>query len=182
MGGGLQRDPITYALIYRPDPKQRYPVYFLVRGDSHAVSGPLMANLHLFGLGSDAPKRMYLFGADRFSRDLFSRVLKGSRASLVGLFGIALSFILGTIIGGISGYYGGKTDNLIQRFIELLRSFPRVPLWPMTSWGLLLKDAQTFDTLSTHPWLLLPGLFIILAVLAFNFVGDGIRDAFDADR
>lgn len=282
LGLSRQRDPVTYELVYRPDPKLSFPLRFFVRGERYSIVGPLTWDVHLFGLDPSADARVYLMGTDRFGRDLFSRVLMGSRVSLtVGIFGICLSFMLGTIIGGISGYYGGTVDTLIQRFIELLRSFPRIPLWlalslilpptwssvqvyfgvvtilslidwtgvarvvrgqflsfrkmefveaarsvgasdariifrhilpniltyiivaaslsfpgmiigessisflglgikePMTSWGLLLKDAQTLDALSTHPWLLLPGLFIIVSVLAFNFMGDGLRDAFD---
>jgi len=215
-------------------------------------------------------------------RDLFSRTIYASRISLsIGLVGVAISFILGCILGGISGYYGGRADMIIQRVIEFLISIPTIPLWmalsaalpaswspikiyfaitiilsivgwcglarvvrgkiislreedfsmaakiagatdsriiirhllpsflsylvvhltlaipnmilgetslsflglglrpPVVSWGVLLKEAQNFRTVALHPWLLIPGLFVIVTVLAFNFLGDGLRDAAD---
>ncbi len=276
------RDPITLELTYQVDREKSYPIYFFVRGEEYSIIGGWKSNLHLFGTDRNSGGAVFLFGTDRFGRDLFTRTLVGGRVSMsVGVFGIFLSFIIGIIVGGVSGYYGGWVDNLIQRAIELLRSFPRLPLWlalsmvlppqwssvavyfgvitilslidwtglarvirgqflslrekefvqaaraigasdtaiilrhmlpntmsylivsatlsfpgmiigessisflglgikePMTSWGLLLKDAQSLEALNLHPWLMIPGIFIIVAVLAFNFVGDALRDAFD---
>jgi peptide/nickel transport system permease protein len=236
---------------------------------------------HLFGVEGDLG-RWFLLGADSQGRDVYSRVIYGTRISMsVGLVGVVLSFILGVLIGGISGFYGGTVDTLIQRLIEFLRSMPTIPLWmslsaalpanwsplrvyfgitiilsligwtglarvvrgrflalreedfvmaakisgssemriilrhmvpsfmshiiaaltlavpdmilsetalsflglglryPAISWGVLLQDAQNIRAVATAPWLLYPGAAVVLAVLALNFLGDGLRDAAD---
>ncbi len=275
----LERDPITLEKIYKKDENQKHPVYFLVHGDKYKLWNLLEADIHLFGVKEGT---LFLFGTDDLGRDLFSRNLYAARVSLsVGLIGVALSLVLGCVLGGISGYYGGATDTIIQRVIELLMSMPAIPLWmaltaalpldwspikiyfsitiilsilswcvigrvvrgkilqlreedftlaakivgatdgriitrhllpsllsllivnltlaipnvilaetalsflglglrsPVISWGVLLKDAQNVRTVAMHPWLLIPGLFVIITVLAFNFLGDGLRDAAD---
>ncbi|OUC05839.1 peptide ABC transporter permease [Litorilinea aerophila] len=272
-------DPNTFKITYQVDPTQKYPIYFFVRGDPYKLWGVFETDLHLFGVKEGT---LHLFGTDNQGRDMLSRIIYGGRISLsVGLLGIAISFIIGIVVGGISGYFGGVVDIIIQRVIEFLRSIPTLPLWmalsvalpptwsvvqtyfgivvilslvgwtglarvvrgkfmslreeeyvmaaqlnganeariifkhmlpsfyshiiasltlsvpgmilgetalsfiglglqpPAISWGVLLKDAQHIRVLANAPWLLLPGLFVVVAILCFNFVGDGLRDAAD---
>jgi len=278
---GLKRklDFKTFRRIYIEDKNKKYPIYFFVRGDKYKLWGIFPSDMHLFGVKKGV---IFLFGTDKLGRDLFSRNLYAARISLsIGLVGVALSFILGTILGGISGYYGGAADIIIQRIIEFFISIPTIPLWmalaaalpedwspikiyfsitiilslvgwcglarvvrgkflelreedftmaakiagategriimrhllpsflsylivnltlaipsmilgetalsflglgirpPAVSWGALMQDAQNFRTVAQNPWLLIPGLFVIITVLAFNFLGDGLRDAAD---
>ena len=280
------RDPVTLRKVYVEDTSRRYPIRLLVRGEPYRLWGLIPLDVHLFGVraaeGDEVVPTLYLLGADSLGRDLLSRIMYGARISLtIGLVGVGLSFVFGLTIGGISGYFGGWIDNLIQRLIEILRSFPSIPLWlalsaalpatwsplqvylgitvvlsfvgwtglarqvrgkilslreedfataallcgasklrimwrhllpsflshiivsltlavpgmilgetalsflglglrpPITSWGVLLKEAQNVQAVALHPWLLTPVLFVILTVLSFNFVGDGLRDAAD---
>jgi len=272
-------DPKTWQRIYIEDKTKKYPIYFFIRSHRYKFWNLFETNIHLFGVKEG---QLFLLGTDRFGRDLFSRNLYAFRTSLsIGLLGVGLAFILGSILGGISGYFGGTVDVIIQRIIELLLCVPQIPLWmaltaalpadwssikiyffivlilsslgwcrlarvvrgklldlkeedfcvaakiagasemriiirhllpsffsylvvsltlgvpevilaetalsfldlglrpPVVSWGTLLKDAQSIRSVALYPWLLVPGLFVIIAVLAFNFVGDGLRDAAD---
>jgi len=278
---GVKRtsDPVTWQRIYVADKTKKYPIYFFIRHDKYKFWNLFTTDIRLFGVKEGI---ICLFGTDALGRDLFSRNLYATRISLsIGLVGVALSFSLGCILGGISGYFGGATDTIVQRTIEFLISIPTIPLWmalsaalpadwspikvyfgitvilsivgwcglarvvrgklmslkeedfimaakvagvtsgrmitrhllpsflsylivsltltvpymilaetalsflglgirpPVVSWGVLLQDAQNFRTISLHPWLLLPGLFVVIVVLAFNFLGDGLRDAAD---
>lgn len=273
-------DTDTFQYIHQPDTSQKYYVKFFMRGYAYKLLGFIPTDVHLFGV--DAPAKIFLFGTDSNGRDLFSRILAGGRISMtIGLVGVVVTVFLGASVGTISGYYGGIVDTLMQRGIELLMSFPTVPLWaalaaifpqdwspiqryfaislilslvgwtglarqvrakmlsyremdfassaraigatdsriifhhmlpnafshiiivatlsipgmiltetslsflglgilpPATSWGALLSDAQDVSVLLNSTWLLIPTIFVIIAVLAFNFVGDGLRDAAD---
>lgn len=274
------RHPETLRKVYVEDETQVYPLRFFASGPSYKFWGLIETNIHFIGV--DQGGTLFLLGTDSLGRDLLTRILYGSRISLtVGLIGVALSFVFGLSIGAISGYYGGWIDNLIQRLIEILRSFPSIPLWmalsaslpsnwsplqiyfgitvvlsflgwtglarvvrgkilalreedyataatllgaskarimgrhllpgftshivvsltlalpsmilgetslsflglglrpPITSWGVLLQEAQNVQAVAMQPWLLTPAVFVVVAVLAFNFVGDGLRDAAD---
>lgn len=285
---GLQRerDP-RGRWVYRENTDQVYPMRFFVQGDSYKLFWLIPLDIHLFGTGERdpaSPGQIFLFGTDDVGRDLFSRTLIGGWVSLsIGPLALAISLTLAIVFGGISGYFGGAIDNLIQRAIEVLNSFPGLPLllalaailppglppalsflliimilsvlgWggtartlrglflvlreqefalaakamgagnariifkhllpntlsyvivsatlgipglilaeaslsflgfgirdPMTSWGQLLNQFtdNTITNLTYHPWLMIPGFFIIIAVLAFNFMGDALRDATD---
>ena len=275
----VELDMITLLKIYTVDKTEKYPLYFFVKGDPYKLWGLFEGNIHLFGTKEG---KAFLFGTDKMGRDMVSRIIYGGRISLsVGLVGIAISFIFGISIGGISGYFGGKADIIIQRIIEFIRSVPRLPLWmalsvalppywsivkvyfgiviilslvgwtglarvvrgkfmslreedfvmaaslhgaseariifkhllpsfysyiiasltlsipgmilgetslsfigmglqpPAISWGVLLKQSMAVTVLANFPWLLIPGVFVIIVVLSFSFVGDGLRDAAD---
>jgi peptide/nickel transport system permease protein len=265
--------------IYTPNCDKRIPLEFFSHGEPYKLLGLIDTDVHLF----QAPGGIVsLLGTDRQGRDMFSRVLYGSQVSLtIGLLGVTFSLVFGSVLGVASGYYGGWIDELIQRLIELVRSFPAIPLWmalsaavpphwpplrtyfavtlilsvigwtwlarqlrgkvlslrnedfvlaaklagasdvriifghlipatfghiivvstlampamilaetalsflglglrpPITSWGVLLKEVQNIQSMALYPWVFTPALAIAIAILAFNFLGDGLRDAAD---
>ena len=127
------RDPVTLKMVYEPDEEARYPLSIFVKGSEYKMFGLIPTSRHLFGLKAGRPEEietLYLLGTDRLGRDLFSRLMHGTRLSMsIGLVGVLISLFLGVILGGISGYRGGIADVLIQRLIEFLRSIPTIPLW-----------------------------------------------------
>lgn len=272
-------DPKTLTRRFVVDPDIEFPIYFFVKGAPYKLWGAFESDIHLFTVKEGY---MYLAGTDRMGRDLLSRIIYGTRISTsIGLFGILISFMIGILLGGISGYFGGWVDMVIQRIIEFITSIPTIPLWmalsaalplnwpqlwvymgivvilslvgwaglarvvrakfislreeefvkaakvvgasemriilkhmvpsfmsfliasmtlsvpgmilgetslsfiglglrePTVSWGVILMDAQSLNSIVNYNWLLLPALAVVITVLAFNFMGDGLRDAAD---
>ena len=282
-------NPLTFKRTYLEDRAEIVRLGFFVRGTPYRLWGVIPGDRHFFGVKTaeargtgGAVPTFYFLGADQIGRDVFSRLIYGARISLsVGLVAIAVTFALGVTIGGISGYFGGAVDTLIQRVIEIVNAFPQIPLWlafgavlppdwpplstyfaitlvlsllgwtalarvvrgkilslreedyataarllgasharilfrhllpgftshiivvltmsvpamilgetslsflglglraPIVSWGVMLQDCQSIQTVANYPWLLMPVVLIVLAVLCFNFLGDGLRDAAD---
>lgn len=122
-------DPVALRRTFRVDPGVTIPVGLFVAGAPYRLFGLLPTNRHLIG-PRDPAQPMYLLGADRLGRDVLSRLIGGARISMsIGLVGVSLSLTLGIILGGLSGYYGGAVDTLIQRTVEFIRSIPSIPLW-----------------------------------------------------
>lgn len=273
-------DEKTYIYSFTDDTSQRLPIRMFVKGEPYKLWGFVPGNIHLFGIESETP--LFILGSDKLGRDLLSRIVYASRVSLfIGFGGVIISFFLGILLGGISGFFGGIADLLIQRLIEFIMSIPQIPLWmalsaaipqewsgihkflaitlilslvgwtglarvvrgkiislreedyvtaakissasdmaiifrhllpgftsylivhitisipgmilgettlsflglginpPNVSWGSLLQQAQDVTVIGYYPWLLYPCAAIILAVVLFNFLGDGLRDAAD---
>lgn len=281
------RDPLTFKKIYTTDPDVKIPVSFFCKGYPWTFLGLAHFDRHLVCIdggfeGQYKRAAPFVLGTDVLGRDLYSRIMAGTRLSLsIGLLGVSISFVLGITLGGISGYYGGWADNVIQRIIEITRSIPTIPLWvalaasvprdwsiiqvyfgitvilslvawtelgrvvrgrflsmreedfitaarvagasdarvilrhmvpsftshviaaatlaipfmiisetalsflglglhaPAISWGVLLQATQNVQAVAVYPWLMIPAIPVIIAVLAFNFLGDGLRDAAD---
>lgn len=277
---------ISMQTIITEDTSEKYYIAFFVEGIEYKILG-IKSNIHLYGLVNEAGEvdqkaRINIFGADSTGMDIFSRILFGGRVSLtIPFVSAAISFVLGILLGGISGYFGGMVDNVIQRIIEVLSAIPSIPLWmalsaaippgipvasmylyitiilsfigwtglarvvrgkfislrkedyvmaaklagvsdfkiitkhlvpgflsylivnltlgipgsilgetsmsylglgmkaPATSWGVLLKETENLESVAQCPWKLIPLAFVVITVLAFNFLGDGLRDAAD---
>lgn len=270
----------TLKREYTKDTGTLDKIRFFCRGDTYYWWGLIKMDIHLFCPAKDG--QLFLLGTDRLGRDMFSRIMGGARISLtIGLLGVMVSFVLGIVIGGMAGYYGGWVDMIVQRMIEVLQSLPSIPLWlalaaimpvtwsplvvyfgitvilglldwtglaravrsklfslreedyvmaaqlmgakpsriislhlvpgfmshliatatiaiptmilgetalsflglglrpPITSWGVLLIEAQNINVVVLYPWLMLPVVPVVLVILAFNFLGDGLRDAAD---
>lgn len=273
-------DLVNYRWTYETDTGTPMPLKFFCEGSRYNLFGFIPSDTHLFCAPEGAT--VFIWGSDRLGRDVFSRILYGGQLSLtVGLIGITVSFVLGIFFGAIAGYFGGTTDWIINRIIEILRSLPELPLWlalsaavpsnwspvsvffiisiilgildwpglaravrskflslreeeyvraaemmgakpgrvirkhllpnfmshliasatlsipamilgetalsflglglraPAVSWGVMLNDAQNLASIEIYPWTAIPMLPIIVVVLAFNFLGDGLRASLD---
>lgn len=176
---GLERtrDPETYLITYEKDLDQIYPVHFWVEGDPYQLWGLWKTNIHFIGLdpGADTDGlRIHLLGTDRLGRDMLSRVIYGTRISLsIGLMGVFIQFVLGVLLGGISGYFGGIADVLIQRVIEFLMSLPTIPLW------MGLSAALPRDWSSVQRYF---SIVILLALISWTGLARVVRGRFLAVR
>ncbi len=150
-------DPETWQQRYTEEQSKIYPIFFFVQGRTYKLWSLFESDIHLFGTKGEKLKAPILFGMDDLGRDLFSRTIYASRISLsIGLVGVAISFILGCILGGISGYYGGGPDVVIQRVIEFFISLPYIPVW------MALAAAVPSD------WSIIKTYFAITVILSFT--------------
>lgn len=283
--GGLTR-PYVYRTEsvgwaeYEVIKDKKYPIKFFYKGQEYEFLNLFKTDLHLIGV--DKPANIFLLGTDNYGRDLFTRILYGGRVSMfIGFIGILITTVIGMLVGGIAGYYGGWIDNLLMRFAEVIMSIPgfylllalaavlplnissalrffliisilafrgwagmarvirgmvlavrneeyilaaraigandkriiinhvlpstttyvivratlAIPAYiimesglsflglgiqePSASWGNMLSAAQNITKITGFPWLLIPGFMIFIAVLSYNLLGDGLRDALD---
>jgi peptide/nickel transport system permease protein len=125
-------DAVNYQYVYVVDPNTVYPIRLFVQGEPYRLLGFIPMSTRLFGVEAppDANAKVFLWGADRQGRDVFSRVLKGGQVSLtIGFVGVLISVVIGTVVGTASGYFGGWIDNITQRIIELIQTFPFISLF-----------------------------------------------------
>ena len=168
-GFKVEIDPVALRRTFTIDPGVTYDVALFVKGTRYKILGLIPSDIHLIGpVELDAP--MYLLGADRLGRDMFSRMIYGTRISMsIGLVGVMLSFVLGILLGGISGLYGGAIDNIIQRVIEFLRSIPTIPLWL----GLAAAMPPTWPPLRIYF-----GITVILSLIGWTGLARVVRGRF----
>lgn len=145
----------SLARDFTIDLDKKVPIGLFVHGEPYKMLGLIPTDIHLIG-PLDPAHRVYFFGADRMGRDVLSRIVHGTRISLsIGLVGVFISLILGIVLGGISGFFGGWIDTLIQRVVEFMRALPTIPLWL----GLAAAVPKTWPPLQVY--------FAITIILSF---------------
>lgn len=172
-GYRMERDPDTFAESFAVDTSQRIPLGFFVHGAEYKLLGLIETDIHFFGPQTEGDP-YYALGANAQGQDVFSRVIHGARISMsIGLIGVALSLVLGLLLGGISGYYGGAVDTGIQRLIEFLTSIPTIPLWM----GLAAAIPPGWSPVSSYL-----AITVILSLLAWTELARVVRGRFLAMR
>ncbi len=170
------RDQRTFKRVYQADPSQKIPIRFFAEGFEYRFLGLIPMTRHLIGVdrGQDATKTIFLLGTDVQGRDLWSRLMFGTRISLtIGLVGVTVSLVLGVVLGGLSGFYAGIIDTVIQRVIEILRSIPTIPLWM----GLAAALPRDWTILQIYF-----AITIIISLLAWTELARVVRGRFLALR
>jgi peptide/nickel transport system permease protein len=166
-------DPAAGRRTFTVDESKVIPVGLFVQGAPYQLFGVIPLDRHLLG-PIEANQPMYLLGADRLGGDMFSRIIYGTRISMsIGLVGVTLSLVLGVLLGGMSGYYGGAVDMAIQRAIEFLRSIPTIPLWM----GLAAALPTNWPPLRIYF-----GITIILSLIGWTGLARVVRGRFLAMR
>ncbi len=167
------RDPVTLQKIHAEDKTQKHYIRFFVRGHEYKLVGLFRTNWHLLGaetFDDGKPMPFYPLGTDRMGRDMWSRSMYATRISMsIGLVGVTLSLFLGVLLGGISGYKGGKIDVLIQRLIEQIRSMPTIPLWL----ALAAAVPQDWSIIQTYF-----AITIILSLVGWTMLAREVRGRF----
>jgi peptide/nickel transport system permease protein len=170
------RDPQTFKRVYRPDPAKKIRLRLFAEGFEYRFLGVIPTTRHLIGAegGVDAGKTIFLLGTDVQGRDLWSRLMYGTRISLtIGLLGVSASLVLGVVLGGLSGFHGGVVDTVIQRTIEILRSIPTIPLWM----GLAAAMPRDWSVLQVYF-----AITIIISLLGWTELARVVRGRFLAMR
>ena len=121
-------DPVTFQPLTGPVRDNPTPVGLFVKGHPYRLLGLVPTDIHFFGTTDGRP--MHLLGTDKFGRDILSRGIVGSQISLtIALIVVAITTIVGSLVGIASGYLGGRLDLWVQRFVEFVLAFPQLPLY-----------------------------------------------------